>query len=309
LGHEKFRISVEPNATLATLSEDIIKRWARTHGGEKMDLAELRTTDNVLLDKMDRVGDVLRDDETLVCVTGRSQTEECRVGDMILHYYLTSLLGEGTYGMVFKAHDLNLNRYVAVKVLRIKKANDVNVRRFLREAELNASLSTDPHIVTVHDFGRTIYGRFYLVMEMLEGKALNEVLDERIASKTAFSPLEIIDVITPVLRGLHTAHSHVPRIVHRDIKPDNLWINKSAVDRNHRSHSHDTPFTKTPQHHPTADEEALSPTVVLTTKATSDTSSSSSSSPNIGTAITTISYLKRFGPYAAKIMDFGISVL
>jgi serine/threonine protein kinase len=319
VGHEKLRISIDEIATLATLSEEIVRRWARTHDGEKMSLAELRTIDNVLLDKMDRVGDVLRDDETLVCVTGRSQTEECRVGDMILHYYLTSLLGEGTYGMVFKAHDLNLNRYVAVKVLRIKKANDVNVRRFLREAEINASLSTDPHIVTVHDFGRTAHGRFYLVMEMLEGLALNDVLDERIASKTGFTPLEVIDVIMPVLRGLVTAHKHVPRIVHRDLKPDNIWINKSALDRNLLAHQYDSPFSSSPQNNqPTADEEALTPTVMIRIKnpaasSTGTTSTSTSSPAPTSTFTTTIVKnssvpLKRFGPYAAKIMDFGIAV-
>lgn len=121
---------------------------------------------------------------------------------------------------VYKANDLNLNRPVAVKVLRRSKANEVNTRRFLREAELNGSLSFSPHIVTVHDFGRTRGGTLFIVMEMLRGRPLNELLDERIANKQPFTPLECIHILSPVLRGLHAAHKHVPMIVHRDLKPE-----------------------------------------------------------------------------------------
>ena len=139
-------------------------------------------------------------------------------------YYLSRLIGEGTYGRVYRAHDLNLNRYVAVKVLRREKANEVNTRRFLREAELNGSLSNNPYVVTVHDFGRTRGGTLYIVMELLKGRPLNELLDERINAKKPFTMMECIHIMSPVLRGLHAAHKHVPMIVHRDLKPDNVWL-------------------------------------------------------------------------------------
>ena len=54
--------------------------------------------------------------------------KEIGIGDMIMHYYLMKCIGEGTYARVYKAHDLNLNRYVAVKVLRREKQNEINTR-------------------------------------------------------------------------------------------------------------------------------------------------------------------------------------
>lgn len=131
---------------------------------------------------------------------------------------------------VYKAHDLNLNRHVAVKVLRREKANEVNVRRFLREAELNGSLSSNPYVVTVHDFGRTRGGTLFIVLELLRGRPLNELLDDRITAKQPFSVMECIHIMSPVLRGLHAAHTHNPPIVHRDVKPDNIWL--QATERN-----------------------------------------------------------------------------
>jgi serine/threonine protein kinase len=116
---------------------------------------------------------------------------------------------------------LNLNRNVAIKILRREKANDINTRRFLREAEINGSLSGSPYICTVYDFGRTRGGTLFIVMELLKGRAMNELLDERIQSKEPFTMLEVIHIISPVLRGLQAAHQHKPSVVHRDLKPDN----------------------------------------------------------------------------------------
>ena len=71
---------------------------------------------------------------------------------------------------MYKAHDLNLNRYVAVKVLRREKANEINTRRFLREAELHGNLSNIPEILTVYVFSRTRGGTLFIVMELLKGQ-------------------------------------------------------------------------------------------------------------------------------------------
>lgn len=118
---------------------------------------------------------------------------------------------------MYRAHDLNLNRHVAVKVLRREKANEVNTRRFLREAELNGSLSSSPFIVSVFDSGRTRGGTLFLVMELLQGRPMNELLDERISARQPFTVVECIHLLSPVLRGLHDAHRHNPSIVHRDV--------------------------------------------------------------------------------------------
>ena len=79
-------------------------------------------------------------------------------------------------------------------------------RRFLREAELTGSLSNNPNIVTVHDFGRTRGGTLYIVMELLNGFPLNELLDKRIHNKQYFTILECIHIMSPVLKGLHAVN-------------------------------------------------------------------------------------------------------
>jgi len=224
VGNERMRIPVdEGSKTMAWLQAQICKRWEKQHG-ELLRIKELRTRDNIRLDNEDQVFAVCKEDEVLVAVLGTGIAKEVGVGDMINQYYLTRLIGEGTYGRVYKGRDLNLHRYVAVKVLRREKANQINTRRFLREAELNGTLSGCPHIVTVHDFGRTRGGTLFIVMELLKGRPMNEFLDRRIHAQQPFSVLECIHVMSQVLRGLHAAHSHNPAIVHRDLKPDNIML-------------------------------------------------------------------------------------
>lgn len=196
-------------------------------------------SDNIRLDNEDQIFGVCKEDESLIVILGIGTEKEVGPGDMINQYYLSNLIGEGTYGRVYKAHDLNLNRHVAVKVLRREKANEINIRRFLREAELNGSLSNNPYVVTVHDFGRTRGGTLWMVMELLKGRPLNELLDERITARQPFTVLEAIQIISPVLRGLHAAHTHKPPIIHRDLKPDNIWLNDvSAYQHSSRPSEH-----------------------------------------------------------------------
>lgn len=197
-------------------------------------------SDNIQLDNEDQIFEVCKEDESLIVILGTGTEREVGPGDMINQYYLSHLIGEGTYGRVYKAHDLNLNRHVAVKVLRREKANEVNVRRFLREAELNGSLSSNPYVVTVHDFGRTRGGTLWMVMELLRGRPLNELLDDHINSKTPFTVLECIHIMSPVLRGLEAAHRHVPMIVHRDLKPDNIWLNEMPKQLSSNPHTHNS---------------------------------------------------------------------
>lgn len=193
---------------------------------ERIVVRELRTHVNGRLYVDDQLIDVVKEGDQLIAITEHRNNDkrEPQPGDMVLQYHLLELIGEGTYGLVFKGKDLNLNRYVAVKVLRAEKANDVNTRRFLREAELNGLLSQSPYVVTVHDFGRTATGVLFIVMELLKGQPLNALLDERISEHKPFTSLECVHVLSPVLRGLHAAHSHQPGVIHRDVKPDNIWL-------------------------------------------------------------------------------------
>lgn len=192
-------------------------------------IRELRTSSNHRLDPDDQIIDVLTNNDVVVAITGKTYNDDVEAGDMVAQYYIHECIGEGTFGRVFKANDLNLNRQVAIKVLKKDKATEVSTRRFLREAELNGRLSYSPHIVTVYDFGRTSTGILYIVMELLHGRPLGDLIDERIEQQKPFDVLECIHIISPVLRGLQAAHTHNPPIIHRDLKPDNIWLNENAI--------------------------------------------------------------------------------
>jgi DNA-binding response OmpR family regulator len=134
-------------------------------------------------------------------------------------YRLDEKIGAGGFGAVFKATHLTLNRPVAIKVLRPSPGNDSPeaLARFRQEA-LSASRLSHPNAVTVIDFGVSSAGIAYLVMELLEGRTLKEVLHER-----AVLPLpRCAEVLVPVCDAL--AEAHAAGIVHRDIKPDNIFL-------------------------------------------------------------------------------------
>ncbi len=131
-------------------------------------------------------------------------------------YEVTDLLGAGGMGEVYRATDTRLGREVAVKVLPADFAADPErLRRFEREARAVASLN-HPHILTVHDVG-THDGTPYVVTELLEGETLREVLARR-----APTLKQALSVAVQAAQGLAVAHRN--GIVHRDFKPENLFV-------------------------------------------------------------------------------------
>ena len=123
-------------------------------------------------------------------------------------------------GVVYRALDTRLNRVVAVKVLLPHLASDPRLReRFEREARAVAALS-HPNICAVYDVGDTGDAR-YLVMELLEGETLDRYLETH-----AIEPAEVIAFGLQLAAGLEAAHAK--GIVHRDIKPGNLFVTKSG---------------------------------------------------------------------------------
>src|SRR6266852_1421752 len=132
-------------------------------------------------------------------------------------YQVLERIGRGGMGMIFKAHDPVLNRAVALKVISTEiEVTDELRARFFREAQACARLS-HPNIVTVFDMGEDD-GRFFIVMEFLEGEELRRVITQR-------KPLPIEDKLAVMLQvcdGLHYAHQK--GIVHRDIKPGNIFL-------------------------------------------------------------------------------------
>jgi tRNA A-37 threonylcarbamoyl transferase component Bud32 len=130
-------------------------------------------------------------------------------------------LGSGSFGHVFRAHDLELDRAVAIKVLRAGRlANQEEVDRFLREARSAAQLK-HPGIVLVHGAGRTDDGVYFLIEEFVEGQTLAERLS---AGPLAFG--EAAALVAGVADALEYAHGQ--GVIHRDIKPSNILLDREG---------------------------------------------------------------------------------
>lgn len=133
-------------------------------------------------------------------------------------YRVEELLGSGAMGKVFQATDTVENRRVALKVLHPHMANKAHVaERFGREAQILRELG-HPGIVRIEDAGRAPDGMDYLVMELLEGRTLGD----RLRAGGPMSPTELLPLLVQVCDALGAAH--VQGVVHRDLKPDNLFL-------------------------------------------------------------------------------------
>ncbi len=133
-------------------------------------------------------------------------------------YRLERRLGQGGMGAVYEASDVELERRVAVKVVREELiASAVAAERFRREARAAASFS-HPNVVTVHDFGIAGETRAFLVMELLRGATLRDVLGQ----ERRLTPPRATCVVRDVCAAVETAHAR--GLVHRDLKPENVFL-------------------------------------------------------------------------------------
>src|SRR5208282_3373343 len=129
-------------------------------------------------------------------------------------------LGRGGMGVVYKARQKTLNRFVALKLLAPERVNDTKfAERFTREAQALAALN-HPNIVTIYDFGQA-GGFYFLLMEFVDGLNLRQLLRAR-----KFTPEEALAIVPPLCDALQFAHDR--GIVHRDIKPENLLLDKTG---------------------------------------------------------------------------------
>lgn len=154
----------------------------------------------------------------------RHQLYQQMVGKTIAgRFKITSLLGFGGMGAVYEAEQRNMRRSIALKV--IPAHDPTTTARFKREA-MTISQLHHPNTVTVFDYGETDNGVLYLAMEMLSGQNLGD----KIKSRGSLTPNEAVHIATQVCRSLSEAHR--AKIVHRDIKPDNIFLIRVDDDPN-----------------------------------------------------------------------------
>jgi tRNA A-37 threonylcarbamoyl transferase component Bud32 len=135
-------------------------------------------------------------------------------------YRILKVLGAGGMGVVFLAEDVTLRRRVAVKAMRPALAASATARqRFLREAQLTAALSHD-HVVAIYQVGEE-NGVPFLAMPLLQG----ETLEARLKREGRLPVAEVLRIGREVAEGLAAAHER--GLIHRDVKPANLWLERS----------------------------------------------------------------------------------
>ena len=148
------------------------------------------------------------------------------VGKRVSHYRILEVIGSGGMGMVYKAEDLKLSRWVALKFLPGELVADpAALKRFEREAQAASALN-HPNICTIHEIEECA-GQPFIVMELLEGESLLAHLSSQAGKRIPLA--QFLYIAAQVCDGLQAAHEK--GIVHRDIKPANIFLTKQGITK------------------------------------------------------------------------------
>jgi serine/threonine protein kinase/tetratricopeptide (TPR) repeat protein len=149
------------------------------------------------------------------------------IGKSVSHYQIIEKLGEGGMGIVYKAEDTKLKRTVALKLLPPEMTRDKEAKkRFLHEAQAASSLEHN-NICNIHEIDETDDGQTFIVMACYDGIPLKDKIHPRGEAAAPLTIDEAIDIAMQIAQGLRKAHDK--GIVHRDIKPGNIFITEDGV--------------------------------------------------------------------------------
>ena len=184
--------------------------------------SELRAEVESLIASHEEAGSAFLDAAApeLLELTSSARPPKLPLNHVIGHYRLVEEAGRGGMGVVYKAEDTRLHRFVALKILPEQVGQDsVDLVRFRREAEAASALN-HPNIVTIYEVGQD-GSTHYIAMELVEGKTLRELL------VAGLLPIrKAIEIAAQVAEGL--AKAHEAGIAHRDLKPENLMVSQDG---------------------------------------------------------------------------------
>ncbi len=144
------------------------------------------------------------------------------IGRTVSHYRIADRIGGGGMGVIYRARDLRLDRQVALKFIAPELRRDSDARRRFQHEARAASALDHPNICTIHDIEETDDGRAFIVMAAYEGETLRERIQ-----RGRLPPSEALAIAGQVAAALGAAHER--GIVHRDVKPDNVFITNDGV--------------------------------------------------------------------------------
>jgi tetratricopeptide (TPR) repeat protein/predicted Ser/Thr protein kinase len=157
-----------------------------------------------------------------VVVTQAARPGQLQPGTLLGNRYeIVRTLGEGGMGAVYQARDRELDRMVALKIIRSELAGDAEILRRFKQELILARQVTHKNVIRIFDLGEA-EGLKFITMEYIEGQDLRTVLRD----KGKLLPSEVIDIMEQVCRALDAAHSE--GVIHRDLKPQNIMLDKQG---------------------------------------------------------------------------------